>query len=308
MRLPPGGAGAPAGADETRSQAPAAPAPAPDYEPLQSGGDVLMELAPRQQENTLYVEGRTNLPSGALIEVKLAFDGYTLGGFTTEWVRVKQGGCFKVKFQPIRGMASRRAWLTAEFDPTDSDQLGSILKHVGAKGERLTGELIRPEDGVQKVFQVVHVDVDGEMKATPMTRAPEHHPTAEDYIRDLAVRQDGRRIFVTGQTNLPHGSSVRLNYSARGWILVGTAERAYVEADGTFSGQLVVIPDIRQADLTISASFDPFQSRYDDRVLELYGEKGEKLAGEQVQGEADDGFFIAVETWIDYQAPEPNAS
>lgn len=104
----------------------------------------------------LHVKGRSDLPSGALLNVKWHFPGLQAPGKGVKVHLNKHRFFVQVDLPFKKSMKGKTGLLRLIFDPS-SGQSGSVLSKVGSSGENLAGSKVRVKNTVRILEDILTV-------------------------------------------------------------------------------------------------------------------------------------------------------
>lgn len=120
--------------------------------------NVWMEAEVQEDDNFIYISGKSNLLEGTSLNGMLDIEGYITSGYSDR-VNTNPDGSFhlvinhpKKKIEDLQGYEIR-----IKFSPSDSNSLPYIYETYGEKGEQLQGNLVINENGGNEILYVLNV-------------------------------------------------------------------------------------------------------------------------------------------------------
>ncbi|RYI27490.1 hypothetical protein EVU96_17045 [Bacillus infantis] len=109
---------------------------------------IRMETEVTEDEDFIYVNGKSNILEGASVTGGVSAEGYIITGFNDRADVMPDGSFRLVISNPMTEIKDLKSYqVKIMFDPTDGNGLSYIKETYGEKGEKLQGGLIKDENG-----------------------------------------------------------------------------------------------------------------------------------------------------------------
>ncbi|MCH1624007.1 hypothetical protein [Fredinandcohnia quinoae] len=119
---------------------------------------VWIEAEIEEDDEFVYVTGRSNLLEGAFVSGRLQMEGYITSGFQDS-KNVNPDGTFNLTItNPNKKIKNLKGYdLKLSFSPTDGNNFIYISKTYGENGEKLLGNLVNEDNGEKSVEYILNV-------------------------------------------------------------------------------------------------------------------------------------------------------
>lgn len=272
-----------------------------DKEKQQADSEVWIGGEVTVKDDTIIVEGESNLPEGLNIHSNGQTDVMAVGGLIDS-AKIEEDGSFYFE------LPNSDSNLTINF------KLQSSAKAEEFFGENLssaTGPFIYETEDSERYDVKATIRTDS-LKETPYSIAietPKWKERPADYgdpkvwMEVESVDTDHDYIYVNMNSNLIEGTWLGGNMeNAEGGIIPFSFDHQHVHPDGTF--QLKIPYQSLRAGMYLPIQVEAKNNSWDN-VLEAYGENGEKWTGELVQTNEASEHFLQFD--VELQAPELTA-
>lgn len=248
-------------------------------------GDYNIFLGGEMTENDgkIIIQGESNLLPGSRVVGEVSVDDEQYFSDTTEIVQ--EDGTFQMEI--AHHDLSEKTTVAIKFH-FDGQQDDAIKRHYGDRGQKLEGNYIYTHKGKsgggdpQNIYKMAKAEVTfepgGEMAIRQFSE-PNWYPIPEDmgdprvWIGIDEIKNDENYYYLHGRSNLLEGSVLEGNFNYKN-------DQTSVLPDGSFN---MKFPYEYKEDAIFKVTFDPSMYYQWNIVKETYGEKGQKLVGEQVQ-------------------------
>lgn len=269
-------------------------------------------------EETILVEGESNLPEGTVVEAMRYERPFTLRhiiSFSGESSTVNADGTFTMELPVPENYDQSYIELALEVKMT-LGQPEEVLELYGENGENMEGSFIYPYEMLgetnYKAYIPVYILVGGEeteypIEAPIIENPPEDYGETEVWV-EAEVTNDHRYLYVEGKSNLLVGANVKAAYYSSEEAVLSQhwfSSFDHVEKDGSFQ---LRIPYESITDVGfIEFSMWPDHGHYaPDEIIKVYGEEFANLQGEQVTENEDGQKGIVVKLYPDFPEVEYN--
>lgn len=260
------------------------------------GGEVTVE------EDKVIVEGESNLLPGAKISSSGVSDNWASTDYQDQ-AEVEDDGSFYFEFP------GRESDIEVTLSLSTANE--QVTDHYGEHLEKATGNQVYQTSDEGEFSAQYTFDIDTR-KAMPYTidlETPDWSDVPDDYgDSDIWMEVDATTkhnyLYFEGKSNLVEGSYISGNITdpedlpSSAW----SSSNTRVNPDGSFQLQIHYW-DLREG-MQMHFEFDPDNNDW-DHVLDMSGEKGEKLEGNLVEEKDNGDQYIKLS--IDFAGPEINA-
>ncbi|KAA9016013.1 hypothetical protein [Niallia endozanthoxylica] len=120
--------------------------------------NVWMEAEVQEDENFIYISGKSNLLEGTSIHGMLDIEGYITSGYSDRDNTNPDGSFHLVINHPKKKIEDLQGYeIRLKFSPSDSNSFPYIYETYGENGEQLQGNLVVNENGENEIVYVLNV-------------------------------------------------------------------------------------------------------------------------------------------------------
>ncbi len=247
-----------------------------------------------ETDGKIVIQGESNLLPGSRVVGEVSVDDEKYFADTTEIVQ--EDGTFQMEITHHDLAEKTTVAVKFHFDGQQDD---GIKRHYGDRGQKLEGNYIYTHKGKagggdpQNIYKMAKAEVTfepGEEMAIRQFSEPNWYKIPEDignpraWIEIDEIKNDENYYYLHGRTNLLEGSVLEGKFHFKN-------ARTSVLPDGSFN---MKFPYEYREDAVFRVTFDPSTHYQWNIMKETYGEKGQKLVGEQVQQKKNFNDLIVI--------------
>ncbi|MDQ0231805.1 OmpA family protein [Metabacillus malikii] len=281
-----------------------------DVTNIELSGEVVNE------NGVITVKGKSNLLAGTRVEVDWLDRPFSVRNpiclLCEKDAEVDKNGNFDYEI-PTELQNYGPIYVTIDVILGGLGQADEIEAVYGEHGENLEGPFVYKHEILEEEYQKIHASIlvnpTEEQKVYPI-ETPKREETPDDYANtnvwiDTELTNDHHYFYVKGKSNLLEGTDLVASYYsskdatlAQNWV----SSKANVVSDGTF---ILQIPyDTITDSGYIKITSKPTNSHIlKTKMKQIYGEHFEKMSGEQVIANKEDGNGNMIEVILHPKPP-----
>jgi len=237
-------------------------------------------------DETLKIQGKSNLPEDAVLQMKTYEYGTENPYFNGE-IEVEEDGGFELEAD-IEGdtldgelLVVRLAYIP---DSKENETSQSIY---GEEGEKLEGDFIQPYTDIKRTrhgafayaYLKLEEGAEAPLEAELLGEKPDDYGDLDVWMKESNIDTHDNYYDITMKSNLHKLTDIKAEIEVPGYEVSGYRSNTKVLLDGSFRFQ-IPRPDVDSEEVTVVIHG---MSDKSIETEELYGENGERFAGDLVE-------------------------